>query len=52
MKKKKDSIHKEFEKYMKDEMDDLEKEQYIKNLKVFLLTLLVLFHQTSLKYHL
>ena len=31
MKKKKDSIHQEFEKYMRDEMDDLEKEQYIKS---------------------
>jgi hypothetical protein len=31
MKKRKDSIHQEFEKYMRDEMDDLEKEQYIKS---------------------
>ena len=30
MKKKKNSIHQEFEKYMRDEMDDLEKEEYIK----------------------
>ena len=31
MKKNNDSIHQEFEKYMRDEMDDLEKEQYIKS---------------------
>ena len=31
MKNKKNSIHQEFEKYMRDEMDDLEKEEYIKS---------------------
>ena len=29
--KEKNSIHQEFEKYMRDEMDDLEKEEYIKS---------------------
>ena len=29
--KKKESIHQEFERFMRDEMDDLEKKKYIKS---------------------
>ena len=46
--KEKESIHQEFERFMRDEMDDLEKKKYIKsdNYK----TMLNLLHQNSRKF--